>query len=381
MTDRGERIAGWLSRLVRIPSVSPDQAGPRAGMPGEAALADFVEARFRELGGEVVREDVVPGRPNVYGIWRGTGPRWMAVDVHMDTVSVEQMEDDPFSGRIAEGRVFGRGAVDTKATLAIVLALLEELRASGRTLTDNLLVSASMDEEVSAQGAPAFAAWVRRQGLPLDELAVAEPTLCGPVIGHKGLLRLVVTVRGVPAHSSQPHLGKNAIAAAAHLITALEKEHERLQSLPPETPVGLPTLTVTIIQGGLGANVVPDSCRITLDRRMVPGEEVETVTGQLSALARDACPLPVDIVRTLAIQPFFQPADSPWVSRLAGWSGNGPNVAPYGTNAWAYGGLARECVVIGPGSIDQAHGVVEWVEIAELEKMAEIYRRWWGIQE
>ncbi len=81
----------------------------------------------------------------------------------------------------------------------------------------------------------------------------------------------------------------------------------------------------------------------------------------------------------LHIDPFFQPSDSPWVRQLAEWSGREPTVVPYGTNAWAYGGLARECVVIGPGSIAQAHGVEEWVEISELEKLARIYGRWWGV--
>jgi acetylornithine deacetylase/succinyl-diaminopimelate desuccinylase-like protein len=81
----------------------------------------------------------------------------------------------------------------------------------------------------------------------------------------------------------------------------------------------------------------------------------------------------------LEIDAFYQPPDTPWIRQLAGWSGKEPTIVPYGTNAWAYGGLAGECVVIGPGSIDQAHGQEEWVEISELEKLANIYARWWGI--
>ena len=75
----------------------------------------------------------------------------------------------------------------------------------------------------------------------------------------------------------------------------------------------------------------------------------------------------------------YQPPDTPWLHQLAAWSGQAPAVAPYGTNAWAYAGVAKECVVLGPGSIEQAHGPEEWVSLGELEKLAGIYARWWGI--
>ena len=89
----------------------------------------------------------MPGRPNVYGIWRGTSARWAALDVHMDTVGVKQMSGDPFGGELRDGRVYGRGAVDTKASLAVALALLEALRRSGSTPETNLLIAATADEE------------------------------------------------------------------------------------------------------------------------------------------------------------------------------------------------------------------------------------------
>src|SRR5215212_10773212 len=158
-----EQLATWLKRLVQIPSVTPEQAGPRAGEPGEARMADAIAGYFRDLGGEVHVEDVLPGRPNVYGIWRGTSERWAALDVHMDTVGVEQMLGDPFSGDLRAGRVYGRGAVDTKASLGVALALLDALRRAGRRPACNLLIAATADEENLARGAAAFAAWVRRQ--------------------------------------------------------------------------------------------------------------------------------------------------------------------------------------------------------------------------
>lgn len=375
---QGSQIAAWLSRLVQIPSVTPHQAGPRAGAPGEGQIAAAVAGWFQELGGEVHTEAVYPGRPNVYGLWRGEGDRWLAVDVHLDTVSVELMTDDPFSGHIAGGRVYGRGAVDTKASLAIMLALLEEMKRTGRRPAQNLLIAATVDEEVGAAGAPAAAAWMRRQGLHAAELLIAEGTLCTPIHGHKGVVRLEFQVRGKSVHSSQPHLGQNAVVAAAQLAVAFQAEHERLQKLPP-AGLGNAALMVTILRGGTGINVVPDSCQLALDRRVVDGERATEVVAQLCALAERTCQLPLTISIQKEIDAFYQPPDTPWLRQLAEWSGHPPQTAPYGTNAWAYAAVADQRVVFGPGSVDQAHGAEEWVEIAEMEQAAAIYARWWGI--
>ena len=374
-----ESLALWVSKLVQIPSVTPVQAGPRSGAPGEEQIAAQISDWFTALGGQVYSEEVEAGRPSIYGIWRGASDRWIGVDVHTDTVGVEQMVGDPFDGRIADGRVFGRGAVDTKATLGVILALLEAIHQAGVTLETNLLIAATADEENGAQSAPIFARWIESQQIPLDQLLVAEPTMCQPVYGHKGSVRFDLTVSGVSSHSAKPHLGKNAIAAAAHLVVALEAEHNRLQSLPPATDLGPATMTVSIIQGGTGRNVVPDLCKVSVGWRSVPGMSVQEILDHVEVLARRSCPLPVEMEFLGSIDPFLQAPDTAWVRQLGEWSNQPPMTVPYGTNAWAHSGRPYDCVVLGPGSIDQAHGDVEWVDISELEKLARIYSRWWQI--
>jgi len=372
-------LAEWLGQLVQIPSVTPDQAGPRAGIAGEARLADRVAEWFRAFGGEVEYDVVLPGRANIYGTWPGRSDRWAAVDVHLDTVGVEEMIGDPFSGHVHDGRVHGRGALDTKATLGVVLALLEAMHVSRSRPEPNLLIAATVDEEVGGRGAPAFARWVRRRGLSLDQLAVAEPTGCTPVVGHNGVLRMQFKVDGSPAHASQPHLGRNAVAAAAHLLLALEAEHQRLLEVVGAVSAARPSLCVTRIEGGSGTNVVPASCRFVVDRRLAPGETGAHEAAQLITFAENRCPLPVSATVLLDVPSFSQSPEGAWVRQLVAWTGERLKVVPFCTNAWAYGGLARECVVMGPGSIDHAHGRVEWVEIAELEKLESVYTRWWGL--
>jgi acetylornithine deacetylase/succinyl-diaminopimelate desuccinylase-like protein len=159
------RIVEWLQRLVHIPSVGPRNAGLRAGAIDESRIAAQVATWFEALGGEVECEDVFPGRPNTYGVWRGQTDRWIAVDVHIDTVGVETMICDPFDGRLENGRVYGRGSVDTKASLGVVLAPLEDMQHRGEVLKPNLVVCASSDEETGCGGAPIFAQWVRRRCL------------------------------------------------------------------------------------------------------------------------------------------------------------------------------------------------------------------------
>ena len=381
-TNESEHLASWVSRLVQIPSVNPLHAGPRSGEPGEARLAHALAGYFRDLGADSVElVDVAEGRPNVYGIWEGTSDRWVVLDVHTDTVTVEHCEGDPFDGRIADGRVYGRGAVDTKASLGVMMAVLERARAEGRRPVPNLVVVGSISEEAGGMlGARGFRKWAEARGLRPNEVIVAEPTMCAPVHGHKGAVALEIRVLGEAAHSANPHLGRNAITGAAHLVLALEAEHQRLQSLTPSTEIGNGTLTVTMVNGGTGGNVVPDSCTLSVGRRIVPGESNQEVADRLCELVRDECPLPVEFPLVyLGAPAFYQSPDSPLIGNLARWAGTQPEVASYGTNALRYSGFADEMVVFGPGSIDNAHTAVEYVEIEQLVRCAAVYSAWLGL--
>ncbi|MCC6422527.1 MAG: M20/M25/M40 family metallo-hydrolase [Phycisphaerales bacterium] len=375
---QGEKIAHLLSEMVRIPSVTPAQAGPRSGTPGEAKMTQWVTQQLQSLGAQVHHQEVLPGRHNVFGLFHGQSNKWLGVDVHMDTVGVEQMQGDPFDGRIENDRVYGRGSVDTKATLAVCLNLLQN--HPNKPLPHNLLIAATCDEEDAARGASAMARWLKDRNMVIDELAVAEPTLCAPIHGHKGVMRQKYRIQGVAAHSSRPELGKNTITAAAKLALAFDAENHRLNQLTP-TPLGHGTLTVTTIHGGVGINVVPDATEFTIDRRVVPGESAEKLADQCLQLARRSTELPVEAENYLMIDAFYRPTQDDFIQRMAQWSGQSPATVPYCTNAWAYTpATARQCLIIGPGSIDQAHGAVEWVEIAQLQKLSDLYTRWWEIK-
>ncbi len=381
------RRATLLSELVGINSVNPDHGGPKSGPGGEGDLARWIGEQADRLGADVTLDEVLEGRPNVYCRFpgsdaeRGDGPRrTVCVDVHLDTVGVEHMPDDPFDGRITDERVYGRGSVDTKATFAVVLEMLESMSDEGRVLGPDLLLVGSISEEMGGfPGAFALQQRFADRDLPVDQIVVAEPTMCAPVYGHKGGLGLEVTVRGAAAHSSKPHLGQNAIVAASRVVAALQAEHERLVAGEAPTEVGTGTLAVTAIEGGLARNIIPDGCQVFGDRRVAPGEDVDTMFERLRDLITEAAaPLDVDVAMSYdRVMPgFYRPADSRLISDLARLSGNAADIATYGTNALAYNDLDAEIVIFGPGSIDQAHKAVEWVDVDQLDIAGSIYREW-----
>jgi acetylornithine deacetylase/succinyl-diaminopimelate desuccinylase-like protein len=386
MDTTADRLAEWVARFVRIPSVNPLHAGPRCGTPGERAMAEAVADAAEGLGArDVVLHDAFEGRPNVYAFVPGHTERLVVLDVHTDTVTVEHMVEDPFDGRTDGTFVWGRGALDTKASLGVMCALLESWRHAGLRPTPTLLVVGSIAEEAGGLlGAKAFRRWADERALRVDQLVVAEPTELAPVFGHKGGTALRLIAHGRSAHSSTPHLGQNAIVAMAPVILALAQEHERLVAQPATTELGTGTLTVTIVEGGTGGNVVPDRCALQVGRRIVPGEDPDAEFERIAALAAAACPLPLDAETVVPIEPgerrgspaFHQSAATPLVQSLASWAGTVPTIAPFGTNALKYDGFADQKAVFGPGRITDAHRETECVAIADLVRLAQVYTQW-----
>lgn len=384
-----DELASAVAELVRIPSVNPLQSGPiaeRAGPIGERALAHHLAERFGEVGADdVVLDEVVDGRPNVYARFDGRTDRLVVLDVHTDTVTVEHMTDPPFDGRIEDGQVWGRGALDTKASLGVILAMLSTWKRAGLRPEPSLLVVGSISEESGGLiGAGRFRDWVEAQALSVDQMIVAEPTQLAPIHGHKGGVAIRVTAHGSAAHSALPHLGQNAIEAIVPVIEAYAAEHRRLLTIPPSSELGPATVSITMIDGGTGPNVIPAACSITVGARTVPDEPAAAVFARLVEIAERSCPLPVTCEPLQPPQPdgsfgsdaFYRPVDSRLVASLASWAGTTPTVAPFGTNALRYGGFAGELAVFGPGSIDDAHQETECVSIDDLTRTAEVFRRW-----
>tara|TARA_A100000164_G_C21920677_1_gene780501 strand:+ start:1363 stop:2499 length:1137 start_codon:yes stop_codon:yes gene_type:complete len=375
-------IAERVAEIVRIPSVNPLHAGPVSGDGAERELTDWLANHTEALGAQVIVDHVEDNRSNVYARFEGSSDRAVTIDVHLDTVGVEHMTDDPFDGRIEDGRVYGRGSVDTKATFAVVLQVLEELKAAGkRPIPTVNLVGTVSEEGGGLLGAARYRDWLLERGQRIEQIVVAEPTMCAPVHGHKGGIGLDVTVHGHAAHSSKPHLGANALSGAARVVVAIDDEQERLEALEATTPVGKGTVSVTELAGGLARNIIPDECTLYVGRRTAPGEDIDQVRAALCHLIENsAAPLTTTIESLYGdgSPGFYQDPSCSLVTVLAQLADTSPTTAEYGSNALKYGEVADQLVVFGPGSIDQAHQAVEWVDIGQLNRAVDVYRSWFS---
>lgn len=363
-----------LEELIRINSVNPAYSSGRI----EAEIQAWIHRFLAGAGIQVEIAEVFPGRPNLLATLPGRDhARRLLLEAHVDTAGVENMTLPPFEPAIREGRVYGRGACDTKGGLASMMHALVELRREGFVPSCDVLLAATMDEEYSFRGIVHLC-----EHTTANAAIVAEPTELRMVLASKGCLRWRVTVGGRAAHSSKPHLGVNAISRMARLITVIEEEDSSLQTVSHPL-VGKPTLNVGMIRGGAQVNIVPDVCQIEIDRRLVPGEDPPNVRRQyeqLSETLRTRFPdLEVSHLQLLEDWPFETSPES-HIARTAqaaleraGLSGE-PVGVPFGSNASKLAHAGIPSIVLGPGSIDQAHTADEYVPVKQVEQAVIIYK-------
>lgn len=369
-------IVRLLSDLVAIESVNPALKG---GERGEVALGEYVAGYLRRLGIEPEFQPALPGRPNVLGHLRGQGDATLIFEAHMDTVTLEPMPD-ALTPKIRTGRLYGRGACDNKASLAAMLYALKLVQEHAGGQHANILLAATVDEEVAFHGVLALV-----QSQPrADGAVVGEPTNLMPIIAHKGVVRFVIRTLGRAAHTSKPHEGNNAIYQMIEVIRTLREQIEPRLAARVHPLVGAPTICVSVIRGGLQVNIVPPVCEIEVDRRTVPGETHTQVLAEVDAV--------LDELRrrepTFCIErdaPFVAdwPLDTPPDSAIARAAlaacgairgATELGAVPFGTDASKLSALAHiPSIVLGPGDIAQAHTADEWVEIAQVVQAAEIY--------
>jgi acetylornithine deacetylase len=239
-------------------------------------------------------------------------------------------------------------------------------------------LAAVIDEEYSYRGVVKLC-----EGLTGHAALVAEPTGMRAVIASKGVLRWRIAVRGKAAHSGKPHLGVNAINHMARVILALEEDHRRLAA-QVHPLLGPATLNVGVIHGGVQVNFVPDTCAIEIDRRLLPGETVDGVLAHYQALldrlksqepTLEAVMEP-PMLTDEALETAADSAPAQLASALLTEMGRDGALCgvPFGSDASKLSRQGIPSLVIGPGSIDQAHGAVEFVEVAEVERAFDFYR-------
>lgn len=271
MIDRAQVVA-LLSDLVRIESINPDLV---AGGSGEAAIARFVVGFLRDAGLEAHLAEMAPGRFNAVGILRGRGGgKSLMLNGHLDTVGVAGMTE-PFSARAEGDRLYGRGAQDMKGGIAAALVAAAAL-ARGPALEGDLVVAAVADEEYKSLGTRALLEDIKTSGA-----IVMEPTGLEVATAHKGFVWAEIETQGRAAHGSRPEEGQDAIALMGRVLVEIEKLQEKLRAGPAHALLGNGSVHTSLISGGQELSSYPASCRLSLERRLVPGENAATFEREL----------------------------------------------------------------------------------------------------
>ena len=261
-----------------------DMIGINSVVGNEGALAEYLLAELAVLGLDCDLDEVEAGRPNVYARLRGKGTgKRLNFNGHLDTVPVcDGWETDPFTPITREGRMYGLGACDMKAGLSCILTMLKAFAQSAFPFDGELSFSGVIDEEAYSQGARAMLATDLADS---DAIVLAEPypgDETKPIpLGITGKVLYELTVKGHAAHGFRPHLGINAVEEASRIVTSLEHLHLREH---PEFGRGN-TCTLKI-EGGyqIYSVVVPDHCRVEINRLLVPGETTDTALQDMEEL-------------------------------------------------------------------------------------------------
>ncbi len=366
-------VTSLLQELIRIPSVNPDNA-PGTDKTGEAALAHHVYAYLEQMGYTATLVEIQPGRPNL--IARAPGaenrPR-ILLGPHLDTVGVSGMTIDPFSGDIHEGKIYGRGASDTKGPMAAMLQALKNCRSLLESHPIAIDFVGFMGEESNQWGSKHFA---RNHANKYEFALVGEPTSLNIVHTTKGSLWTTLQTSGKAAHSSQPELGENAILKLTSSLDRMNRKLTARLASYTHPVLGHSTLNIGVIHGGSRPNIVPDSASAEIDIRLTPS--LHEAGGALNLLENFISEnnLPLTIVNPQENPPMEVATDHPWIKKMISANPqSSPVGAPWFSDAAHLNDAGIASVCIGPGSIDQAHTKDEFIQITDLEAGVQYFER------
>ncbi|HEY8941328.1 MAG TPA: acetylornithine deacetylase [Cellvibrio sp.] len=377
MSFDSKRYIDHLQQLVALPSVS-------CGLPewdmSNQKVIDYLATVFGDLG---FNTRVVPlgdsGKSNLIAS-RGTGAGGLVLAGHSDTVpyDADRWQSDPFTLTERDGKLYGLGATDMKGFFPVIIEAVKPYL--DKPFKHPLIVLATADEESSMSGARALAQ-DGIAGFKPRYAVIGEPTGLVPIRAHKGIMMEAIRVRGKSGHSSNPALGNNALEAMNQVMnTLLQLRGElQLQYRDPGFAVQTPTLNLGCIHGGDGANRICAECELHFDLRLLPGmdnDELRQVIAQrLTPIAETSG---TDIVLSSlfeGVDPFGESANSELVKVCEELTGNTADTVAFATEAPFMQQMGMQTLILGPGSINQAHQPDEFIPLDQIELAINILRR------
>ena len=374
----GDEVASFLQGLVRIRSTYP---------PGDCVeAAQYCAEKFASVGIEYKLVGNLPERPSVLAVLPGRNERpQLAFNAHIDTVPIEDestWDYPPFGAEIHDGYIYGRGSGDDKGSVAAQVMAAVAIKRAGVLLDGTLVINPVADEEsMSAYGTQ----WLHDSGqLRPDMVIVGEQTNNEVAVAERSIHWLELIIHGEAAHGAMPWNGVNAIRQMANVIAFLEREY--LPVLATRTHPYLPpsTMNMGTIQGGIKTNMVPELCRLTIDRRVPPGETSESIVselrGMLDRFGRVVQPIVYDLnilystglaVDTAVDELLVQTMQA----ALADICGEARTITGYsqGSDGRFFAGDGIPVLIFGPSHPDVGHSANENVSIAQLVEATQVY--------
>ena len=375
----GEEVIAFLQGLVRIRSTYP---------PGDCVeAAQFCAAKFQEAGIEYAIVADLPERPSVLATIPGQQERpQLAFNAHIDTVPIEDedaWEHDPFGAEIVDGVLYGRGSGDDKSSVTAQVMAGVAIHRAGVQLDGTLVINPVADEEsLSKHGAQ----WLHDTGqLRPDMIIVGEQTNNEVAIAERAINWVEIVIHGEAAHGAMPWNGTNAIIQMAGVIKFLEQEY--FPVLATRTHAYLPSSTLNLgtISGGIKTNMVPETCRITLDRRIPPGETIDTIVDDLQELLErysqevEAINYEVKVLVTGSGRPMETDPNDPLVlqmqSVITDLSGETRPITGYnqGSDGRFFAEDGIPIIIFGPSHPDVGHSANEHVRVEQVVEATKIY--------
>jgi len=365
-----------LSELIKFQTVSGTS---------NLALIEYCEKRLSKVGASSFRtSDEAKKRFNLFSTVNGKGnvnENGIILSGHTDVVpaSAKKWTSDPFVSKEKNNKVYGRGACDMKGFIACSLALAPYFAA--QNLKKPIHFSFTYDEETACQGAPVMIKELKKRNLNCSVCIVGEPTNMKAVQAHKGCYEYSTYFTGLAGHGSAPDKGVNAVEYATRFINRLLDLREELKKREPKNSVFTPpytTLGIGRIKGGLARNVIADQCVVDWELRPVVPEDGEFVNKTMDTYVNEVL-LPEmkkvypksDIKKEIIgeIIGFNKEENSQAINLVCNLTGdNSREVVSFGTEAGLFQEIGISTVVCGPGSIEQAHTIDEFVSYEQLKK-------------
>lgn len=368
------KLLEMIEQLISIPSISSTQ--PQFDTSNQPII-DCLANWLSDLGFQTEIVTSSKDKTNLIA-WIGEGDDGLVLSGHSDTVNYDQTgwDTDPFMAVQKDDHIYGLGTADMKSFLAIAIEAAKEFVS--RNLKQRLTIVATADEECTMQGARELSMANKKLG---RYCVIGEPTDLTPVHQHKGVFMEAITLHGQSGHSSDPDLGISALDGMREVLNELDIFKNELADkyVNHDFLVPVPTLNLGHIHGGDNPNRICAECELHIDMRPLPGMQIDILRNELRERILKICDirnLHCEFIALFEGIPAFKtPSDSKIIQLTQLYTGKTAQSVAFGTEGPFFNSMGIETVILGPGSIKQAHQPNEFLSLSSIEPTIKLLRK------